>query len=1038
MKRHAAIIISIVIFLLTISSVIYINYFPNDKIPKAEAGSLLIQDWDFKTKGTIKLMGEWEFYPGKLIFPESNNNIFDQYGDIKKIVQVPGVWDNYISDEKTAFGVGTYRLMIYVPKGDIYGVKTNIIRNANRIFMNGKEVGSSGIPTENVKGFKPNILMYTGFNLIEGEQVELVVQVANHDYPTGGIINAIDFGPYQQLLRKRDAQRALDAFLVSGYLVLGLYFLGSFFQRIEVKYILYFSLFCILQSIYVSTLNERLLDLIVPNVELYPLAEFQIPIMYLSIYYFLMFTYNFFKEYANKKIVIILSCFISFIGIPLALDPFNIFTLIGVELYTIQIMVALIAAINYIYILLIMCRALYNEVEASEYVLTIVTTFVCYGLLLGLNFLFEVSIGNIPVILFLLMVFGLALLMTYRFQLAYQQVDKLSQELLNYDRLKDEFLAKTSHELKTPLHVILNLSQFLIEGTEGPLNLKQQQSIMVINNEGKRLSSLVEDLLDASKIKESEINIYPKPVDIKIISDILLEMNYLIPEGKAIKFINNIPNNIPLIYVDENRLKQIISNLIHNAIKYTEEGQISISANVEENNVYISVADTGMGIEKKYWEAIFTSFYSVKNHQTKGLRGLGLGLGITKNLVELHGGRIWVTSEIGKGSIFTFTLPLADQNNTTDIKEEGTTKQAKEVEYIGKPLKPYKENKDNLGVLTIPERLDGIGEFTILVVDDEHPNLKVLINLIKALNYTVIAVDNGKDALDMLKNKTIDMMILDLMMPDMSGYEVCKVVRQEYHMVELPILILTASGQLTDMLTSFHAGANDFLQKPICSEELKARVESLISIKNSAQEAVRHELNYLHSQINQHFLHNTITTIIGLSYKDSEKTREALYHLSTYFRGKLDFHNYNSMIPIEKEIELLKAYLAIEKMRYGERLNIHYNIDESIEALLPPLTIQPFVENAVRHGVATKNSNGNVKISVQKEELEEVRITIIDDGPGISQEKQKKLLLDENNSISFSNVLKKLKLIKGSKFLLDSKEGQGTTITIVLPEVKNK
>ncbi|AFS79107.1 two-component system signal transduction histidine kinase [Gottschalkia acidurici 9a] len=1029
MKRtYTVVFISILIGIITILSVSYINIVSNDKV-KSKNGILVIENVDLKKKGSAKLTGEWEFYPNKLITPKSKENVFEQYHDIKKIIKVPGTWDKHISDDNSPIGFGTYRLTIQVPRDDLYGVKINTIRHASKTFINGNEVGSSGVPSEDITNHKTNSDFYMGFGMSENKLVELVIHVSNYYYPTGGIIQATDFGLFNQVIHERETKILLESLIASGYIILGFYFLGSFFQWRKLVYLLYFSLFCIAQSIYVSTLNERLINIVFLDVNFQTLTRIQMVLIHFVILFFLMFIHAFLNNYTNRRIVKILKYSLLIEGFLLGFKPTDSFIEKNISIYTTQIIIVIILAASYGYILYTLFKVLRNKTVESGYILIIATTFIYYGLLLGVNFLFEIEIGNIPILLLLVMTFGLGLLISHRLQDSYNQIDKLSQKLKINDELKDQFLAKTSHELRTPLHIINSLSQLLLEGREGLLNLKQQKSVMVINNKGKALTNIVEDLLDASKLRHGVTEISPSMVDIRIINEIIYEIRYLIPEEKNIDIKSEISEEILLIYVDVNRFRQIMSNLIHNAIKFTKYGEIRVLVKLYDKKVYISIIDTGVGIEENELQYIFTSFYQGKNYRKNIPQGLGLGLGIVKKLVELHGGDIWVNSERGKGTEFTFTLPVVSDTSID-------TNEGKDIESQINDRKYTEEKHDSMS-MTLPKKIHGTVEKTILVVDDEHSNLKILMDTVNCLKYTVIAADSGESALQVLKNEKIDMVILDLMMPDMSGYDVCKVIRRHYHMVELPILILTASGRLRDMIDSFNIGANDFIQKPICLEELKAHIESLMCMKLLAQNAIKHELNYLQAQIKPHFLYNTLNTIIGLSYRDEEKTREALHNLATYFRAKLDFYNHNDFISLEKEIELLKAYLSIEQMRYGEKLKVEYDIDESIDILLPSLTIQPIVENAVRHGIAKKSSNGTINISIQRQQNKEIKIIVRDDGVGICEEQQKKILSNKNGSIGFSNVFKKLKLIKKSKFLLDSKEGYGTTITIILSEVRS-
>lgn len=205
-------------------------------------------------------------------------------------------------------------------------------------------------------------------------------------------------------------------------------------------------------------------------------------------------------------------------------------------------------------------------------------------------------------------------------------------------------------------------------------------------------------------------------------------------------------------------------------------------------------------------------------------------------------------------------------------------------------------------------------------------------------------------------------------------------------------------------------------------------------LKKSTEEKIERELQYFYSQISPHFLYNTLNTIIGLSYTDSEKTREALNNLSIYFRGKLDFHRIKGLVRLNSEIDMLSAYLEIEKLRYGKRLEIEYDIDDDINALIPPLTLQPIVENAVRHGIASKTEGGIIKISAKKQSENKIKVLIEDNGVGISEEKICEIFSKNNKRIGLKNVMEKIKILKGSSFNIESKQGVGTRVEIVLME----
>ncbi|MNI22683.1 Aerobic respiration control sensor protein ArcB [compost metagenome] len=625
---------------------------------------------------------------------------------------------------------------------------------------------------------------------------------------------------------------------------------------------------------------------------------------------------------------------------------------------------------------------------------------------------------------------SLALLMNHRSQQAYNKVEELSNELLEFDRMKDEFLVKTSHELGTPLHGIMNLSQSLLEGVEGPLKRKQQESVILIHSVSRRLAGLVKDLLFISKIKQGEVSFTSRPIEIRIIEEVLAEIAYVMPPAMPVQLINTIPENLPLVYTDEQKLKQVFFNLIYNAIKFTKQGTITISAQIIEEQMHISVEDTGPGIATEYQDLIFTTFYQVESSRIRESEGLGLGLSITKKIVESAGGRIWVTSEIGKGSCFTFTIPLATHQQLLGHNEINNYEMNEQVTSI------QMNNREMKSQVILPTKVKGSKPFTILVVDDEPANLKVLINMLHSLHYSVIAVGSGQEALDIIETEKVDLLILDLMMPHMTGYEVCKTIRQEHDLVDLPVIILTAAGQLSDLVVSFQLGANDYLQKPVNLKELEMRIESLLLMKKSAQDAVEHELSYFYAQITPHFLYNTLNSIITLSWLDQKKTQTALEHLSTYFRGKLDYQKQRSLVPLEEEIQLVMAYLAIEQMRFEERLHIEYNIDETIQTYIPAMTLQPLVENAVHHGISKSKNGGTLRLTIEREQPH-IKITIEDNGVGIPLEKQQELLRGRNERLGFTNPFRKLSLIKGARFQMNSEVGKGTTIIIHMLEFKD-
>lgn len=395
------------------------------------------------------------------------------------------------------------------------------------------------------------------------------------------------------------------------------------------------------------------------------------------------------------------------------------------------------------------------------------------------------------------------------------------QNLKQADELKDEFLAITSHELRTPLYGMIGIAESLRDGVAGPVHAKMKSQLSMIITSGKRLTALVNEILDFSKLKYESLELNLKPVHIPSILDIVLTILNPLIRNKRIELVNKLNHKMPNVLADENRLQQILYNLLDNAIKYTDEGKIEISANEHNNMLQIHITDQGPGIPADQIDTIFQPFQQGEASVSRRSSGVGIGLNVTKSLVELHDGKLDVSSKVGQGTTFTISLPIAEEypvDKTTSTLPEQVLQEESNVLQFPQPL-----NKE---------------EPKILVVDDEVVNVQVLMNQLSLHGYDVYTSLRGEQVFELVKKNNFDLIILDIMMPGMSGYEICQQLRQSYSLMELPILMLTAKNQLQDKMLAFEAGANDYLVKPCDKQELLSRVKTLIHVKTLNEEIV--------------------------------------------------------------------------------------------------------------------------------------------------------------------------------------------------------
>ncbi|HEY9300696.1 MAG TPA: ATP-binding protein, partial [Phormidium sp.] len=393
--------------------------------------------------------------------------------------------------------------------------------------------------------------------------------------------------------------------------------------------------------------------------------------------------------------------------------------------------------------------------------------------------------------------------MADQLQASFTTLERKNAELQCLDKLKDEFLANTSHEIRTPLNGIIGIAESLIDGATGKLPEKTVSNLGMIASSGRRLSHLINDILDFSKLRHQNIELQIKPVGVRELAEIVLMLSQPLVGKKSLQLINSISPNIPVVDADENRIQQILHNLIGNAIKFTETGKIEVSAKVVKGQVAITVSDTGIGIPADKLERIFESFEQADGSTAREYGGTGLGLAITKQLVELHGGEIHVSSIVEQGSQFTFTLPIS----------QNQVKSNSAVSPISSTVKTLELTQEHQ-ILNEAYRME-TGGFKILIVDDEPINLQVLVNNLSLERYAITQANNGLEALAIIEGGfKPDLILLDVMMPRMTGYEVAQKIREKFLAIELPIVMLTAKNQTSDLVEGFISGANDYLNKP--------------------------------------------------------------------------------------------------------------------------------------------------------------------------------------------------------------------------------
>ncbi|NRR03928.1 response regulator [Brevibacillus sp. RS1.1] len=991
----------------------FLTTFDYAEKPVAVQGVLDLRGWEFSEYQTLRLDGEWEFFPSQFI---EGNGLKKPEG--QTYLQVPNKWDEAFVHEQgvsDSFHFGTYRLRILLDPEQEHtlGFRINELRTASTVYANGKLVAQVGQPaTSNIEHQARNI-PYTIKLTPEQGQVELLIHVSN-DVGAGGITKPIRFGTIEAVQMRTILSISLQLLLLVVFLIHSLYALLLYFLGARNKGLVYFSLVMVCGIFTVVTADDKLLF-----VWLQFDYDWTVKLTYLvyvgAVAFIPPLFHHLLPAYLNRRILQGFSGLCSLYAIFILLVP------AGTILAMIR-MLSIVLLLSVIISAYILWKAIRDKEDiiflllACLFVGVNVIWTIAYGIL-GLEFI------HYPFNL-IFAVLAFAAYWFRRFFRATTETKHLAEKLRQEDKRKDEFLVNTSHELRNPLHGIINITQAIIEDTNNPLHEEHKKRLDILLHVSRRLTLMLDDLLDVTRLKENSIRLHEKKLNLQSIFAGVFDMAKLMLDGKPIALKVEIDDSFPAVRGDENRLIQILFNLVHNAIKFTDEGTITIRATTSNGFAQIQVEDTGVGIEEKALQTIFQPYEQAELNAIRASGGFGLGLHISKQLVELHGGTLSVQSTQGKGSAFTFTLPLA----TDSVPLEESSAQT----FMQTSLEMAAATTDR--ITTSTETVSSMNRRArIIVVDDDSINLNILSKMLESDQYEVSTATSAQQALSILERNPVDLVISDVMMPHVSGYELTRIIRERFSVLELPVLLLTARSRSEDIIAGLQAGANDYVKKPVDAWELKARVKALTEFKISFDERLRMEGAWLQSQIEPHFLFNALNSIAALGLQDFTKMQTLLEEFSNYLRLSFDFHNSEPVISLHDELDLVRSYLYIEKQRFGDRLQVEWDLDPDLDFCLPPLSIQPLVENAIKHGLMQRTSGGTVWIHIKDKE-EYFEISIQDDGEGIAEEDLNQLFSQTRHgkkkaSVGLRNIERRLRQLYNQGLTINSSPEQGTIVT---------
>lgn len=793
--------------------------------PLARQGLLDLSGWDFQSDGSIDLNGEWEFYWQQLLSPveiaaASTRPLTGHF-------TIPGLWNGQEVDGLPLPGDGyaTFRLRVKVRPGQpVLAIRILDESSAYQLWINGHQVAANGVIGTSRETTQPQYLLRISPLPQGSENLDIVMQVANFSHARGGIWCPLTLGTEQEIVRTQVLKWGLDLFLFGSLLIMGAYHLGLFLLRRQDPSVLYFGLFSLLVALRTVLTENRFLTYLFPDFPWELVFKGELLTVHLSFLLLLLFIQALYPAECVRWPMRVLQ------GICLACGFVTLVTSAKVSSLLVAPFHPVIVVILG-YIVFVLIKAIRRQRPGAASILMGLMVFFLAVVNDILHNHFAIATAYIAPFGFLFLVGSQSFALARRFSQACSNVERLSAEreghiqaLSRLDRLKDEFLATTSHELRTPLNGIIGLAESLSAGALGSLNQATRTQLEMIASSGRRLNNLVNDILDLSRLKNRDITLRRQAVDLRALVDAVLAVTQPLIHGRQLALVNAIPADLPPADGDEDRLQQVLFNLVGNAIKFTDHGEIAISAAAGPTGLEVAVRDTGIGIPAAKLESIFAAFEQVDSAADRRHGGVGLGLGISRHLVELHGGRLWAESSPVPGATFRFTLPMASVA-ARPLPNTGAIDQLRP---------PTPALPPPVTTACAPAKAPDPEAPHILAVDDDPVNLQVVVNHLGMEGMAVSTVASGREALALLdQGQTFDLVLLDVMMPGMTGYEVCCHLRQRYNAAELPVIMLTARNRLADLSEGLSSGANDYLGKPFAREELLARVRAQLRVRQA-------------------------------------------------------------------------------------------------------------------------------------------------------------------------------------------------------------
>jgi|GEM_PF-1108636 len=1000
----AAIILFISLVTLVYSTKFWIEpTFPSEH-PQAMNGVMELRE-PLNDQEVVPLTGEWRLYPHQFLSPEQ----VDWNAAAPVALTIPGGgWDEALG---SSLGRGTYALEIRLAEAEqLISLKTISIRMAYRLYVNNQLVDQRGTLSD-VGEARAENYPSRSYIAVDSKVVRLVIQIENLDYgEKGGIVAPIMMGTPLAMDNYSFVTVGFDIFRTLSYLLGGIMFLCFYFMWPSRKYPLYIGGHLLALSLFAMTHGEKVLGQWLPSIPYQLFLMLQFISVLVGTYTISVYVHKLYpsRSGARLKQIITYSCIaIGLIGL---LVPYRIISQYD-AVFGIPVLIAYCHGAYRFWLAAYQKRdnALLCFFTSLHFIILFVNHSLSINGLLSNN-----AFPPWDAITFMLLQL---MLIGKRFANVSKRTEQLSRKIVEVSEAKQVFIRQNAYRLQEPLYKADKLIELVLEQTTAPggklLNSLENARMLILQQ-----LDHVHDLVDWVDLREARSTERSPMLVKESLRSVFRNLSYM-PECKGVELRQELELDFHVALGDESRFRHVVRKLV---VASVEPGSVVLATAERLTDgqlvLRISIANAALSAEEA------GRLMRMDVHQKASYQSRAMHLIMAYQWMQQLGGELsacpsarseelvyeLVFGSVQTGNKHPVAQMFAGDGELGDDHEHAARNESAAAE------EPFQQ------------------QARIMIITKDEVNRDIVTAILSGHAYEMLHFTSTHAALkQVMKEQLPDLILCDQLVEGRSGIELCAQIRRSYSSAVLPFLLIVSPLEPQERLAAFRADVNDIVVFPFEASELRGRVRNIISMKQSMETAVQMEQAFLQAQIKPHFLYNAMNSILSLSYSDVAKARQVIFDLSAYLRYSFDFGNTKRSVPLRQEMELVEAYLNIESVRFGSRLHYDLDWDEQIVAQIPPLTLQPIVENAVRHGIAPTVAGGSIRISIRKSD-EHVIAVIADDGAGIDEQRLAQIRKDElqGGHVGLLNIRKRLNRLSAT-MTIESRLGEGTRVTLTLP-----